>query len=299
MMIVNYEKVGSVIRKVIPLKRNISAHLPNDGFLAPYKMVYFVGAKGVDFLNASLFSVYRSFKNLPELIIVSDGTPAALIKEKMLVWPRKTEIISWEQCAGYYKNKGNLDLYKYANEDLWGKKLVAILYCAEQYKILYSDTDVLWYSDPIPSLKMDNDKYIKMCLDEDFSYAEEMVNELGEQHIFLSRPFNAGIIYAHGDFSTFPKWEKLSNYLSELSNKNIKKRGWTEQTAFAILNNYFGTHWKKNEMLLEINDHNSFFNKYKREYREIYARHYVTTKGWLFWRDYLYYFVLSHKTYKR
>jgi len=294
-MPISYEKLGSIIRRSLSYKRKTPPLLQKADPIPGFKMVYFVGEKGLNYLNSSLLSVYKSFTNLPELIIVSDGTPIAKIADGMVKWPVKTAIISWEECAEYFKNKGDILLHQYATDDLWGKKMVAILYCAEKYKILYSDTDVLWFADPTASIDFSKQNTIKMCLDESFSYVEEMVAELGCEDIYETMPYNAGIIYANGDFSSHPKWNNLIGYLSQLKNKSVMKKGWTEQTAFAILNNYFGTYWTKDEMLLEINDHGNFFNKYKKQYSSMYARHYVTTKGWLFWRDYFYYFLLPFK----
>jgi len=291
-----YEKLGAIIKRSLGYKRNTPERLHKTNSTAGFKMVYFVGGNTLSYLNSSLFSVYKSFNCLPELVIVvSDSTPIARIAERIVKWPVKTEIISWEECAGYYKSKGDISLYQYATEDLWGKKMVAILYCAEKYKTLYSDTDVLWFADPTSSINFEKNNSMKMCLDESFAYVEEMVAELGCEHIYETLPYNAGVICASGDFSSHPKWRELTRYLSQLKNKSVRKKGWTEQTAFAILNNYFGTSWTKDEIFLELNDNGSFFNKYKKEYQNMYARHYCTTKGWLFWRDYFYYFLLPSR----
>jgi hypothetical protein len=93
----------------------------------PFKLVYFCGSKGIDFLNASLFSVYKSWKVLPEIVIVSDGTPANVIMEKVLKWPRKFEIIDWETCALHFKNKGQINVYDYAVKELGAKSLCAFI----------------------------------------------------------------------------------------------------------------------------------------------------------------------------
>lgn len=294
-MPISYEKLGTIIRRLFSYKRNTPPLLQKANPIPGFKMVYFVGESGLNYLNSSLYSVYKSFDNLPELVIVSDGTAIARLAEAMVKWPAKTEIISWQECAEYFKEKGDILLHQYATEDLWGKKMVAILYCAEKYKILYSDTDVLWFADPTDSIDFEKKNHMKMCLDESFSYVEEMVAELGCEEIFKTKPYNAGIIYASGDFSTHPKWSDLTGYLSQLKNKSVSKKGWTEQTAFGILNNYFGTCWTKEQMMIEINDHEFFFNKYRNKYGNMYARHYVTTKGWLFWRDYFYYFLLPFR----
>lgn len=279
-------KIGSSIQ-LLKLY-NLFKFIDDNREKPPYKLMYFCGLKGIDYLNSSLLSVYKNWLFLPDIIIITDGTPVSLIKSKIIRWPRNIEIDTWESCANFFSKKGNSNLFNYANNELWGKKFVSILAVSDKSPILYSDTDVLWFSDPIvsisPSRKL---PYMKMSQDIEFCYSDSMLKNLNENLILNEPPRNAGVIYSAGNFSNYPKWEYLCNYLE----KNADNR--TEQTSFAILNSYFGETWDKNEIFIETEDMSSVFSY--RYYNKFIARHYVNTKKWLFWRDFLLFLIFGLK----
>jgi len=253
-----------------------------------FKLVYFCGEGGINYLNASLYSVYKNWATLPEILIVSDGTPISIIKKNILKWPQKVDIIDWTVCADYFKNNNNLDLSNYANKELWGKKFVAVLYCSEHFPTLYSDTDILWFSAP-RNIETSIFPVLKMGLDIELCFSNEMGQTLKEEGALLNRPLNAGLIYANGAFSSHPKWVEICNYLSKTPDNR------TEQTTFAILNNYFNPNifWSFDEVLIKLDDANSLKNTMK-QYPNIMARHYVSVKNPTFWRDSVY--ILLKKT---
>ena len=273
-------KIAAIIRNV---KISHFYSIKNDERgLTSFKLVFFCGEKSMSYLNASLISVYKSWKELPEICIVSDGTPLDKIRKGLIKWPKKIDVISWKECAAHFKNNGNIDLYEYAYKDLWGKKFVAINYCAQKFPTLYSDTDILWFSSPVIEPTFDK-PVLKMCQDISHCYSNEMLNELHQLKINNTVPLNAGLIYANGNFSLFNEWKLLSNYLS------TKPDFRTEQTSFAILNNYFNPNdfFKSNEVLIKIDD--EFGLKYtKKLYPDILARHYVNVKATTFWRDFVF-----------
>lgn len=269
-------KVGKLIRifKLYKLY-NLKNHNRKK---TPYRLVFFCGKNGMEYLNSSLLSVYKNWTTLPDITIITDGTPTSFIEERLIVWPSKVSIDTWDTCANYYKSKGNHQLYNYAQNEIWGKKLVSVLYCAEKSPILYSDTDVLWFSD----LKIEDliKPSIKMSQDIEHCYSENMLKELEETELLGNKPLNAGVIYLDGDFSIFKKWEKLCDYLMNKADNR------TEQTSFAVLTNNFGDSFRVNEILVQVNDLNTIIPT-KINYQDICARHYVNTKAWLFWRDFL------------
>jgi hypothetical protein len=73
----------------------------------------------------------------------------------------------------------------------------------------------------------------------------------------------------------------------------------TDQTTFGILSNYFDTYpWTMDEVMIDANDKNEVIpNLNKEKYNLLYARYYVFTKTWLFWRDYL--FFLTHGNFRK
>ncbi len=249
---------------------------------SPFKLVFFCGKNGINYLNASLVSVQKKWDSIPELMIVTDGTPADLIRQKLIDWPREVEIIVWTEAYDYYKNQNNDALAEYGKKELWGKKFISILYCASKYPCLYSDTDILWFSTPKLSLP-DTSPILKMTVDIEYCYSDIMLKELDINLRSTHPALNAGLIYAHGNFTSFPKWADMCQYLA------TKPDDRTEQTGFAILNSFFNpsNYFTLNEVLIKIDDEFSLKNT-SSSYKNILARHYVNVKFTTFWRDFVY-----------
>lgn len=249
--------------------------------ITPYKLVYFCGRRETAYLNASLASVYKNWSNIPEVVIVTDGTPAEFIKERLIKWPVQVDVLTWKDCAAYFRNSGNEELASYAERELWGKKFASVLYCSHHFPSLYTDSDILWFKDP-GTIDTSIKPVIRMSQDVDFFYSEKMLETLQEKNCLQTTPFNAGMIYTNGEFSSFPKWEEMCNYLNTLPDHR------TEQTAFAVLNNYFnkGSYYSNKEVLIRIDD--TYSLKYTlKDNPDIKARHYVSVKHTTYWRDFL------------
>jgi hypothetical protein len=274
-------KIASVIRSA-----NLAHFYPikkDERSCPPFKLVFFCGEYGLNYLNASLISVFKHWEKLPEICIVSDGTPIEKIRKGLIKWPKKVDVISWELCAEHFKDNGNIDLYEYACKDLWGKKFVAINYCAQKFPTFYSDTDILWFSYPAIEEKESGNPAIKMCQDVSHCYSNVMLEELGLTKLYQCKPLNAGLIYSNGNFASFQNWKSLCNYLA------TKPDNRTEQTSFAVLNIFFNpdNFFTISEVLIKIDDEFSLIYT-KKLYPKILARHYVHLKSTTFWRDFIY-----------
>jgi hypothetical protein len=251
----------------------------------PHKLVYMCGKEGQRYLNASLTSVYLFWDSLPEVIVISDGTPL----NNIVSWPRKLEIISWKTAYDYFKTNGNPDLCAYADRLVYGKKFISLVYLSQQFPILYTDTDVLWYSTPELSNMPVDVPYVKMGSDVATGYySDSMLESLDEFRCLDNIPLNAGLMYINGDLSTYPKWSELCHHLAT-HQPAPGSPDFTEQTAFAILANHFNaaSYWTHGEVLIRTDD---FFGlKYTLKHSPgIMARHYVNTRPVAFWRDFAY-----------
>lgn len=272
-------KFGGIIRLLIRLfpYSNIPRHQPDTNF----RLVYFCGNMGTDYLIASINSVRLSWKQFPKILIITDGFPPDALRVRLGKWGGRVEIVSWEHCARFFAEDRYKDLVNYASAQLWGKKLIGILYSMAKYRTLYSDTDVLWFKDPTQSLPLlETQPVMKMSQDIEPSYSADLLGHMSiDPNNFPS--LNAGLIYGYGDVSVFPGWTKMSRFLAKRPDNR------SEQTALAILSAHFGSYWPMTEVCLSVSDINTFTHSPRINYREILARHYVNTKGWLFWRDYL------------
>jgi hypothetical protein len=277
-----FYRISQGVRK-LNLPRFYKLKNDNRG-TANFKLLYFCGEKGIDYLNASLISVYKNWKELPELIIASDGTSEDLFREKMIKWPRHVDIIPWEKFAEAHKVNGNIELYSYACKKVFGRKLAAILDCAGKFPVLFCDTDVLWFGHPEETERDFNIRPVMaMSIDVVQSYDEKLLEELGTLDYLNNNPYNAGIVFAAGKFNSYPLWDKLCKYVGSGQDLGY----FAEQTFMAVLNNYFNpsVYWDNARAITRIDDRYSM--KYTGEKNPLaVARHYVSLKDTAFWRDF-------------
>jgi hypothetical protein len=284
-------KAGGYAARRLKLPRYFNIK-DDDRLTFPYKMVFMSGKSGIAYLNACLVSIYHTWDQLPEIVVISDGTPLSLFDRELIDWPRKIDVILWEEAAAYFREKGNTDLCQYAQNIVYGRKFISLLYMASKFPILYCDTDVLWFAQPeLPEMpEMSGDApFIKMGVDVGKGfYTEEILLHLEEEKCFANAPFNSGLMYLHGDFSSYPKWPALCRYLSGHKTR-IPGTEFSEQTAFAILNNHFNgrSWWKPTEILIKTDDEYGLAYT-RKHFPDIMARHYVHTKPTAFWRDFIY-----------
>ncbi len=252
---------------------------------SPYKLVYMCGQEGQRYLNAALTSVYLFWDTLPEVIVISDGTPL----NNIVAWPRKLEVISWKEAADHFEAQGNSGLSRYANKLVFGKKFSSLVYLAAKYPVFYSDTDVLFYSTPDISALPPDQTYIKMGSDVPGNYYSDfLLEQMDESRCLANPPFNAGLMYLNGDFSTYPKWKELCEVLATYQ-PPPGGLDYTEQTAFAILANHYNAanYWTHGEVLIRTDD--KFALRFTLKHSPgIMARHYVNTRMPAFWRDFAY-----------
>ena len=277
-----YKAAGLAIRRS-RLHRLFS--LKDDGRPTfPHKLVYMCGREGQRYLNASLTSVYLFWDSLPEVIIISDGTPL----RDIVRWPRKLEVISWKDAYRHFSDKSNFDICRYADRLVYGKKFISLVYLAQQTPLLYSDTDVLWYSMPDLRGITPTSTFVKMGSDVSGAYySGSLLESLDEHRCTENIPFNAGLMYIGGDLSSYPKWSELCRRLAEDPGAGLLD--FTEQTAFAILANHFNaaSYFTQREILIRTDD--TYALQYTLKHSPgIIARHYVNTRRVAFWRDFAY-----------
>ncbi len=278
-----YRIAGFLVRR---LKLYNYFELKDDSRPAfPVRLVFLCGREGIRYLNACMVSIYRHWDELPDICVVTDGTPLEMFQKDLIRWPRKLEIISWEECALYFSNKGQQELYNFANQNILGRKFASLLYFALQGPFLYSDTDILWFDSP-GALDLTKSPLIKMSRENDRAcYSDALLKALGEEKCLLTTPFNSGLMFLNGDFSSYPKWKELCQFLGTLAKDEIM----AEQTAFAILTNHFDqtSFWPSEQILIKTDD--MFHWRYTRsDFPNILARHYVYTRPTAFWRDFIY-----------
>jgi len=101
-------------------------------------------------LRESLFSLYRSWRQLPMVSVVSDGSwTEAEFRSVFAWWPGNIEVLTPAQVVNAVRGEGQEDLAKYAEASPYGLKLASIVQAAHQpLPLLFVDADILWFEDP-------------------------------------------------------------------------------------------------------------------------------------------------------
>jgi hypothetical protein len=100
-------------------------------------------------LRESMFSLYRSWKKLPTITVVSDESWSAPDFYPVFSWwPGKINVLSREQIVAQADAAGERELARYAEASAYGLKLASIVLLARREPVLFVDADILWFGDP-------------------------------------------------------------------------------------------------------------------------------------------------------
>jgi hypothetical protein len=231
-------------------------------------------------LRESMFSVYRSWKELPTITVVSDGSWAAADFYSVFSWwPGKINILSREQIIGQADAEGQPGLAEYAGASGWGLKVASIVLLARCEPVLFVDADILWFADPADLLGPSNVWAKPRGVRESNCYQHrEMALRFCPK--VLEPPFvNGGIVALHGEFLPMDMLRAmLHEALTDAQN------GTFEQTIIAS-----AVHMGAGLLAGQINLV-AFDDVDRLHYRDMkqegyYSRHYVNWMRHLFYRD--------------
>lgn len=280
----SYVVFGGILKVVFHIVA--PAKLNPDKEVSEMKLVMFCGRAGAKLLKPVLISIYKRWKKVPKVVIVTDGTDPEFVRQYMKFWPYPFTIKTWKDQAAYFSKQNKDGLAQYAQNDIWGKKLVSILAEAEAGPTLYCDTDVLWFDEPrLPDSKVG----MRMASDDLHCYSDPMIKFFSKEKLLARGPLNAGVLYVNGSmYEKYPGFDKVVEFLRDRYDNR------TEQTTFAMLADATGDSWSLDDIILTTEDRYwPFIPSYYKSTRH-FARHHVMTKKWWFWRDAIY-VVLKNK----
>ncbi len=246
-----------------------------------YTYLTICSKRGLDMAAASLFSLYKNSKYVPNrVLIISDGTwepsyGVTFFANRGLA----VECLSWADCAEKYKTTLP-QLYNWAVKQIWGKKMAAILYASDLSHTLFADPDVLWYRTPLE----DNEWELpfKISLDSCHSYDQEYIRTSGKT--FLNdtiSPVNCGVIYIKNGLALLNE-----HALDCIKYESIHCGDFAEQTVFALMDIDIRSHWSLKEIVSAIDDVLSPFFSQTIHYKETKARHFLWRLKWIYWTEY-------------
>jgi hypothetical protein len=231
-------------------------------------------------LRESMFSLYRSWKKLPTITVVSDGSwSAADFYPVFSWWPGKINILSREQIIAQADAAGERELAQYAEASAWGLKIASIVLLARQEPVLFVDADILWFVDPADLLGPSNFWAKPRGVMESNCYQHrEMALRFCPQ--VLESPFvNGSMVALHGEFLAE---EMLRAMVHEALAD--PKDGAFEQTIIATAVKLRGEFFPEKLILVEFDDVDRFRSRNVRD-EGYYSRHYVNWMRHLLYRD--------------
>ena len=152
-------------------------------------------------LRESMFSLYESWKKLPNITVVSDGSwSAADFYPVFSWWPGNINVLSREQIIAHANPAGERELARYAEASAWGLKVASIVLSARREPVLFVDADILWFKDPADLLGPRESWAKPRGVRESNCYQHrEMALRFCPEA--LEPPFvNGGILALHGEF---------------------------------------------------------------------------------------------------
>ncbi len=249
---------------------------------ASFRLVSMGGKNHLSLLRESLHSFARNASEIPPLTIISDGSLEPTdFNESLSFWPGSIQVMMPEEVMEPLDLSIRDPLKLLVASNPLGLKLSAIIALSARGSMLFMDLDILWFSDMIPLLKNEIEKYqIATALEENSNVNMNLAQKYAPE--LLSIPsVNTGCVITNCDISTL---EPLKEVLLYVQNSSDLENRINEQTIIGILATRNGGFLDSKLLLTHFND--AFFINNRRPWKEGYhARHYVAFMRHQFYRD--------------
>jgi hypothetical protein len=231
-------------------------------------------------LRESMFSLYRSWKKLPTITVVSDGSwSAADFYPVFCWWPGKINVLSREHIIAQADAAGVRELAQYAEASAWGLKVASIVLLARREPVLFVDADILWFKDPA-DLFGPSDFWAEPRGVRESNCYQHRDMALRFCPEVLEPPFvNGGILAMHGEF--LPEGILRAMVHEALADP---EDGTFEQTIIATAVKLRGEFFPEKLSLVEFDDVHRFRSRDMQD-EGYYSRHYVNWMRHLLYRD--------------
>jgi hypothetical protein len=231
-------------------------------------------------LRESMFSLYRSWKKLPTITVVSDGSwSSSDFYPVFSWWPAKINVLSREEIIAEADAAGERELSRYAEASGWGLKVASIVLSARREPVLFVDADILWFADPADLLGP-GDSWAKPRGVRESNCYQHRDMALRFCPEVLEPPFiNGGILALRGEFLTLDILRAMvREALADAQD------GAFEQTIIATAVHRGAGLLPGKISLIAFDDINRFSHRNMRT-EGYYSRHYVNWMRHLFYRD--------------
>jgi len=252
---------------------------------APFQLVTMAGFNQIYLMRETLYSFLRNASLMPKIIVISDGSLiSSEIRDILSFWPSEVEVIMPSDIISFISPKIRVLVEPLIKAHPLGIKLAGVIALSQKGPLFFTDSDILWFADPIPTLvNCFTDFKIAVTTELGCSINKTLAKKYAP--CLLNSPSaNSGCIITNYDMSTDLL---LTELLIEASN-DLKNR-FNEQTIFGILSQIRSGGFLPSKLcLVEFDD--AFCYKYRNPTQENYiSRHYVSYMRHQFYRDALKY----------
>lgn len=248
---------------------------------ASFRLVSMGGRNHLSLLRESLHSFARNASEIPPLTIISDGSlkPNDII-EALSFWPASVEVLMPSDVFNSIASEIEMFLKPLVKANPLGLKLAGVIALSSRGPMFFSDSDILWFSDPINILNQAFNKFrISITREEGCSVNCDLARKYAPE--LLNKPSaNSGCILISQDLNN-------ESLLLELLRDANHKLGdeFNEQTILGILTFLKGGGFLPNELCL-VHFDDAFYLRPKKPWNDGYcSRHYVRFMRHQFYRD--------------
>jgi hypothetical protein len=244
-------------------------------------LLLYAGKEQSEMVRECVWWVYHAWGELPAIRLVSDGTMSERdLLDLISWWPGEKAAESWEASAESHAARGRTDLRLFAQKNVLGKKLSAILASGEREPTLYCDTDVLWFSGPppLPEAKSGT-PVVQLAVDVVRHYDDRLLGEVGIRELDAPPALNTGVVFASGEIYEACGLDRIMSAAAR------EPSYFSEQTIMAYCCRRLGNaHWTQEKIALNLDD--MYWPVRGGDPRRGWcARHYVGDVRHWFWRD--------------
>ena len=247
---------------------------------ASFRLVSMAGRRHLSLLRESLHSFARHVSQIPPLTVLSDGTLGRADFEAALsFWPNPVEVWMPSDVMDSLSPELRSLIDPLVKANPLGLKLAGVIAMSSRGPIFFSDSDILWFSDPLPQLKRSIGNFkIAVSREEGCSVNRELAKKYAPE-LLKAPSANSGCILTNYDLATEVL---LSELLVEASNQLGDE--FNEQTIFGILSHIRGGYFPSELCLIAFEDAFYFNNRNPRK-EDYCSRHYVRFMRHQFYRD--------------
>ncbi|EGJ30478.1 MULTISPECIES: hypothetical protein [Moorena] len=201
--------------------------------------------------QVSLETLARHTRALPDLVIAYDESlTESEVKEFFSFWPGKIYCLDRASTAAFHDERGWPLLADFCRKHIFGFKFAACLRIAHKNRVLYADSDILWFRDVVQLMNCYSKKAIYAAQDYTNSYNLRLLSKLPNalQEEMSYPPFiNAGFAIFNRFISEIDNYQELLLYA--LTEDKIHL--FSEQTLVAILAKTVGDTIQKQDVYVD------------------------------------------------